>query len=328
MSVAVVTGANGFVGSHLVDLLLEKKEEVHCIVRKTSNLQWLEGKNVTLHTCGLADLEALKPIMQQADFVYHIAGVVSSKTKEGFYKGNVGTTKNVLEACLGAKHLKKVLITSSLAATGPTKRGHPVSETSPLNPVTTYGFSKQEQEKVAHSYDDRLPITIIRPPAVYGPRESEIFLFFKTINSGLFTQVGFDEKSLSLVHGKDLVNGMWLAANSDKSTGETYFIGSHPAEYDWPLVGKISAEAAGKKILTLKVPHTLLYIVGGVSQFFGKFSKKPPTLSIEKASEISQSSWSCSSQKAMDELGYKEQYTIKEGIEETITWYKQQKWLK
>lgn len=327
MPIAVVTGCNGFVGSHLVELLIEKGYDVHGIVRSSSNLQWLKDKKITLHKTGLADVDTLRPIMQQANYVFHIAGVVSSKTKKGFYLGNVETTENVLKACLNAPNIKKVLVTSSLAATGPTKKGFPVNEESPLQPITTYGKSKLEQENMVHTYYDKLPITIIRPPAVYGPRDSEIFLFFKTINSGLFTQVGFDDKSLSLVHAKDLVKGMFLAATNEKSAGETYFLGSDPAEYDWPLVGKISTDAVARKVFTVKVPHALLYVVGGIAQVVGKFGKKPPTLSWEKAEEIVQSSWSCSSKKAKEELGYEEEIPLEQGIHETIKWYKEQGWM-
>jgi len=327
MPISVVTGANGFVGSHLVDYLLEKGDEVHCIIRKTSNTQWLDGKPVTLHRCGLTDTEALKPIVQPADFVYHIAGVISSKTSEGFYEGNVGTTRNLLEAALGAPQLKSITVTSSLAAVGSTKVGQPLVESAPYQPINNYGKSKHQQEDLLHTYDDRLPITIIRPPAVYGPRDTALFVFFNTVNSGLFSMAGFGKKTLSLVHARDLVHGIWLAANSKAARGQTYFISSVQPEYDWPHIARLVKKAVNRKVLSIRVPHALIYLVGGVSQFLGKFKSKPPILTIEKAQEIAQPSWSCSPQKAVEELGYKETYSLEKGIPETITWYKENGWM-
>ncbi len=325
--IAVVTGANGFVGSHLVDLLLEKQFVVRCIIRSTSNLQWLEGKNVELYKCGLTNVEALKEPLDGAAYVFHIAGAVSAKKAEGFYKGNVETTRNILEAALGNSTIKKILVTSSLAATGPTDKGKPVDEQSPCNPMTTYGFSKLEQEQMVKTYMDRLPITIVRPPAVYGERDTDIFLFFKAISKGVFTQLGFSSKSLSLVHAKDLVHGMYLAATYEGSSGETYFLGSEQPEYEWPDIARISGEILGKKPVRVRVPHMALLLIGRVNRAFKGFMSKPPTLSYEKAQEIIQPSWSCRSDKAMKELGYKEQRTIEEGIRQTIEWYKKEGWL-
>lgn len=328
MPISIVTGANGFVGSHLVDYLLEKGEEVHCIIRKTSNTQWLDDKPVILHRCGLTRTEDLRPIMQKADYIYHIAGVISSKTSEGFYQGNVETTRNLLEAAIGAPNLKRITVTSSLAAVGSTDVGNPLVESAPYKPLNNYGKSKKQQEELLHTYTDRLPITIIRPPAVYGPRDSALFVFFNTVNSGLFSTAGFSKKTLSLVHSRDLVHGIWLAANKEVGKGATYFISSQQAEYEWPHIARLSKKAVGRKVVSIRVPHAVIYGVGAVSQFLGKFKKKPPILTIEKAQEIAQPSWSCSPQKAVEELGYEEAYSLETGIPETITWYKENGWMK
>ncbi len=328
MPISIVTGANGFVGSHLVDYLLEKGEEVHCIIRKTSNTQFLDNKPVTLHRCGLMNQEDLEPILQKADYIYHIAGVISSKTSEGFYQGNVGTTKNILEASLDAPNLKRITVTSSLAAVGSTTVGNPLVESAPYKPINNYGKSKREQEELLHKYMDRLPITIIRPPAVYGPRDSALYLFFNTVNNGLFSMAGFGKKTLSLVHARDLVHGIWLAATKEAGKGSTYFISSQQAEYDWPYIARLVKKAVNRKVLSIRVPHAFIYLVGGVSQFLGKFKKKPPILTIEKAQEISQASWSCSPNKAVEELGYKEAFSLETGIPETIAWYKENGWMK
>ena len=325
--IAVVTGANGFVGSHLVELLLREGYQVKCIIRKTSNLRWIKDLNVAFYDCGLTDVDALKEVFADANYIFHIAGVVAAKKPELFYKGNVTTTRKVLEAAKGNPHIRKIIMTSSLAASTPTVKGKPATEDMPSAPVSTYGKSKVEQEQLAKSYMNDLPITLIRPPVVYGPRDTEVLLLFKTIKKRLMAMVGFTEKYLSLVYIDDLVNGMLLAATSDKTTGQTYFLGSAQAEYAYSELSLKIADLLGVKPLKIRLPHVLVYMVGGISQFFGRFGKKPPTLNIEKAREMTRDSWSCSSEKAMREFGYAPAMPLDEGLRKTIEWYKEHQWL-
>jgi dihydroflavonol-4-reductase len=323
---AAVTGANGFVGSHLVDLLLSKGYNVRCIVRKTSDLKWLKDKNIELFNCGLTDKKALSEAFKGVDYIYHVAGVVKSKTHEGYYKGNVDTTRVLLEAALDHReNIKKFLVVSSETATGPSKDGHPVNEETPCSPLTTYGKSKLAEEEMAKSFMDRLPITICRAPAVYGERDTEIFIFFQTFNKGLFTTIGFDKKMLSLIHVSDLVNGFVLAAENMDAACKTYFIGSEKY-YSWEEIGAVTSKVLGKKALHVKVPHTLVYTIAGIAQFFALFSSKPATLNIEKAWDLV-NSWTCDTSKAVKELGYHQKVSLEEGVKRTCDWYKEMKWL-
>lgn len=324
--IAVVTGANGFVGSHLVDYLLEKNYIVHAIVRSGGNLRWLAGKNVQLWKCGLADPEALRPILQDADLIFHIAGTVKSRDAEGFRQGNVLPTQNVLEAALGAPRLKRIVVTSSLAASAPARPGSPVDERTPSAPLTAYGRSKVEQENLCKSYMDRLPITLVRPPVVFGERDTEVLLFFKTIQQGLLPLLGFNNKTLSLVYVRDLVRGLEQAARSDKARGETYFIGSE-REYSWLELGKAVGEALGKRPLALRIPHTVIHGAAAAAEFLAGLRNQAATLSREKAREMVQPAWSCSSAKAMQDFGYHEERSLKENMRQTADWYKTEKWL-
>lgn len=324
---SVVTGASGFVGSHLVDLLIEKGHEVVCILRKSSSRRWLEGKPVQIVDAGLFDYDALKEVLKDADYLFHVAGVVKSKSDEGYTRGNVETTKSLLEVVAkNNRNIKKIVIVSSQTAGGPSLSEKARIESDLASPITRYGKSKLEQEKLAQSYMDILPITIVRPPAVYGERDTEIYLVFKTYKSGLMTLVGFDKKKLSLVYVKDLVNGIYLAAVSENSKGETYYIG--PEEYyDWDIVSEAIKKAFGKSALKLRIPHSIVYVVAYIAQFFSMFSKNAATFNIEKARDFVQRYWTCDVSKAKEQLGYKQQYTLQEGMDRTIAWYKENKWL-
>ncbi len=324
---ALVTGASGFVGSHLVDLLLDKGWNVRVLVRKTSSLKWLEGKNIEIHDCGFFDYEELKKAVSGVDYVFHVAGVVRAKTPKQFYRGNVETTKNLINAILEVNtDIKRLLVVSSFAANGPAKDETGAKENDEPHPISQYGKSKLEEEKLVKQYFDKIPITIVRPPAVYGERETDIYIFFKTFKSGLMTMVGFDKKLVSLVHAEDLVNGIFLAATNEKSIGETYYVGSEKF-YTWDEIGDATAKAFGKDAFRIRIPHIIVYIIGAIAQFFSLFSKRPATFNFEKAREFVQKYQICDTTKAVKELGYHQNVSLESGIKRTVEWYKEMKWL-
>lgn len=325
--IAVVTGANGFVGSHLVDNLLSKNFEVRCVVRKSSNLRWLEDKNVKIFDCGLFDKERLREVFRNVNYVFHIAGVVKAKNEAGYLKGNVESTKVLLEVASEVKDIiKKFIIVSSQTVSGPSSDGRPVTEDMQPNPLTTYGRSKLKQEQVALSYKDIFPVTVCRAPAIYGERDTEIFIYFQVFNRGLTTMIGFDKKELSLLHVADLAEGLYLAAISEKSNGQIYFISSEKF-YTWDEVGKITSGVLNKKALKIRIPHFIVFIIAAIAQFFAMFSSKPATLNIEKAKDLVQRFWICDTSKAIKELGYRQKISLEEGIRRTCEWYKMMKWI-
>ncbi len=325
--IAVVTGGTGFVGSHLVDLLLKKNFTVKCIVRKTSNLRWLKNKNVEIYDSGLFDKERLKEILKDADYLYHIAGVVKAKNKDGYFKGNVETTRNLLEVLSEVNpNIKRVIIMSSLTACGPAKKNRPCKEEDEPHPITTYGRSKLAQENLAKEFMSKLPITITRAPAVYGERDTEIYLVFKTYKAGLMTLIGFDKKEISLIHVVDLVRGIYMASLSDTAEGQIYFISSEKF-YDWDSVGNIIGDVLNKKAVKIRLPHFSVYGIAAIAQFFAMFSSKPATFNLEKAKDFVQKYWTCDTSKAKRDFGFQSEISIEEGIKRTIEWYKKEKWL-
>ncbi len=325
--ISVVTGGSGFVGSHLVDLLLSKGHKVKCIVRSSSNLRWLKDKDVEIVNTGLYDVEKLKEVLKDADYLFHVAGIVKAKSLEDYIKGNVETTKNLLEAIKSTnKSIKRVVIVSSLTATGPSKIGKPNNELTPLNPITRYGVSKKTEETLVKNYMEEIPISIVRPPAVYGPRDTEIYLIFKTYKSGLLPLIGFNKKEVSIVHVSDLVRGIYLAATAPKAVGEIYFVGSKNY-YTWDEMGNAIAKGMGKRALTLKLPHFLVYTVGAIAEFFSWFSSKAATFNFEKARDFVQEAQTCDSSKALKDFGYVSEISLEDGMKTTIQWYKDNKWL-
>ena len=324
---ALVTGATGFVGSHLVDKLIEKNYEVYCLKRKTSSTKWLDGKNVKYVEGDLFSNDALESCIKDMDYVFHVAGVVKAKNKEGFYHGNSDSTKNLLEIAYKVNPgLKKFIFVSSLAACGPAKTDKPVDESTVPDPITTYGLSKLKAEEEVFKYRDKFPISIVRPPAVFGPRDTEILIYFKTFSKGLNSVIGFDAKYLSLVYVEDLADGIILAAENKIADGQKYFVCFDKA-YNWDEIGSLTSKLLGKKALKIRLPHSVLYSVGYLAELFSTFSSKPATLNIEKCKDITQLRWVCSNEKAKQELGFKAKYSLEESFKKTIDWYKEMRWI-
>ncbi|MBM4175945.1 MAG: NAD-dependent epimerase/dehydratase family protein [Ignavibacteria bacterium] len=326
--IALVTGASGFVGSHLVDLLISKNYKVKVIARRGSSLRWVKDQPIEIVNCNYDDMNGLKNAVSDCDYIFHVAGVIKSKTKEGYYEGNQKVTRNLLNAVkFSNPTLKRFVHVSSQAAVGPSSTREPIHEDTEFNPVTTYGRSKMAAEKEVLSEKENLPITICRPPAVYGPRDPEILIFFQTISKGLQPMIGFDEKNISLVHVSDLVRGILLAAENENSHGKTYFIADEKY-YNWKDVGELASRLLNKKVMRIRIPHVIVFIVAAISQFFSYFRKEATILNLEKANEMIQQNWTCSVQNAMKDFGFRQQIDLETGFKETIDWYKKIGWLK
>ena len=328
MAKVFITGATGFIGSTLVDELLKNNHEIRCLIRKNSSTKWLKDKPVEYFEGDLFSFDMLKNALKGVDYVYHVGGVTFAKRKEEFFRGNIDATKSLLEACYRFNPgIKKFIHVSSQAAVGPSFDGKPIDETRDYFPLTTYGRSKVEAEKLVMGYFDKMSCTIVRPPAVYGPRDYAIYEYFKSMNRGLQPLIGFDNKLVSLIHAVDLVKGFILAGESEISSSEIYFISSEKY-YNWRDVGKITQELLGRKTMKLVIPHFAVKTTAFFSEVFGFFSPKPIVLNREKARELVQAYWICSIKKAKRELGFKETMTLEEGFKDTIEWYKKEGWLK
>lgn len=323
---AFVTGGTGFIGSHLVDHLLQSEdfEEVRCLVRTRD--KWLEGKPFKRIKGDLFDLGALRTGAEGADVVFHLAGVVKAPTQREFDRANVEATENMVRVAQKCG-VKKIVILSSLAAVGPSTE-KPVDENTPMNPVSMYGRSKKKMEELVHrTAADDVSITILRPPAVYGPREDQIYTFFKMASMGICPIVGNGERPrISMVYVDDVVQGLELARRQLESGVHTYFV-SGPRIHTWNEIRSVTSKVLGKKMLPIYVKPKwvkgIAKVVEKSASYFGIY----PVLNREKANEMVLE-WTCSIEKAVRELKYDPSYSLQKGISKTIHWYKLHHWLK
>jgi len=322
---AFVTGGTGFIGSHLVEALLKSKEysEVRCLVR--SQEKWLSGSDFKKISGDLQDLQALSKGLEGADVVFHIAAIVKAPTKKEFTHANVDATENLVRLAQ-KKGVKNMVILSSLAAAGPSN-GSPKTENEPMNPVSMYGKSKKEMEAKIHKASQKNDsIKIIRPPAVYGPREDQIYSFFKSFSKGICPIVGDgNNPRLSMVYVSDLINGILKAAQKSDSGVHTYFI-SGEGTHSWNEIRGVTSKVMGKKAMAIRIKPKLVKKAAAVIENVASLLGKYPVVNKEKANELILE-WTCSTEKAQKELDYTPGVSLAEGISRTIHWYKMHNWL-
>lgn len=325
---ALVTGGTGFIGSHLVEKLLQKGYAVRCLVRPTSNLIWLKNLDIEFVYGDFFHEDSLKQALDNVEYIFHAAGVTKARTKQEYFLINTEATARLLRAAWKSNpSIKKFVHISSLAAVGPSLDGKPVNEETSRHPINTYGKSKMQAELECLAYQDKLPITIIRPPAVYGQRDRDFLKFFRCVEYGILPIVSSSEAKLSLVHISDLVSGILLATEMGNATNQTYFIADENF-YTWRELGGIAAEQFRKKIHTLYIPPWALYTVAFAVETVSAFQRKATLFNREKAKEALQEYWICDVGKAKQELGFQSQISIEKGIQQTIAWYRDKGWLR
>ncbi len=323
----LLTGASGFVGSHLAEELVRRGHDVTCIVRKTSDLSWLKGLRIGFCYADMNDQDEMKSAVRDAEWIFHLSGLTKAKKESEYYRVNADSSRILFEACREANPgVKKIVHVSSLAAAGPSELNKPRTESDPPSPLTFYGKSKWEGEKYAKEYSQYLPVAIIRPPAVYGPREKDIFFYFKLISHHLKPRIGLKEKFLSIIYVKDLVSAIILAAEKPQSAGQTYFIDDGNV-YSWSDISSIIKSVMNTWTIPLFIPQWKVTVWAYLAESFASFSKKPALLNRQKIIELKQKAWTCSSQKIRNELRFSSEYDFSRGCRETYEWYRSAGWL-
>lgn len=275
----------------------------------------------------LRDAATLHEAVKGVEYVFHVAGVTKAKRRSEFYEGNVVATQNLLEAASCNPQLKKFCLVSSLTAVGPSRDGIPLDEETPCHPITAYGESKLEAEQLCRRFDTKLPYVVIRPPTVYGPRDQDVLEAFRWVSRGIEPIIGASQKHISLVHVADLTRGILEATLSEKTTGETYFI-TDELIYDFSrLVAEIASQLR-KRTVRVRIPGPVVFAFAAVTQFSSILSSSPPVLNIDKARDLVQPHWVCTSKKLRNHIGFETRVSLSEGFREVAEWYKRQGWLR
>lgn len=323
----MVTGATGFIGSHLVESLLQRGDQVRCLIRKTSDLKWLRNLPIEWANGDCNDKASLKEAVKGVDQIFHLAGVTKAVKEEIYIKVNAIGTENLIHACLeNDSHLQKFIYLSSQAAAGPCRNGEKKKESDQCEPVSPYGRSKRMGEELALVHSREIPLLILRPSAVYGPRDRDIYAFFKILSKGVKPCFYNQDQTISMCYVQDVVLAILLASQSKTTSGEIFFL-SDGHDYQMEEVGDIFAQAMGVNTVCIRIPEWLISGIATFSEYLSKFSGKPPLLNRGKVEEMIQKNWVCDISKARTHLDFKPRIELPEGARLTFEWYRKEHWL-
>jgi nucleoside-diphosphate-sugar epimerase len=322
----LVTGASGFLGGHVAELLSKRGDGVRALVRRTSNRKHLEGlSNVEIFEGTVEDADRMREAVEGVDAIVHAAGLVKARSKDEFFTVNVGGTSNLVQATRG-RRLKRFVQVSSLEACGPSADGRPISADQE-NPISAYGRSKLAAEKVVLSAKDDIPVVILRPGAIYGPRDGEILEAFKSIQRGLLPLVAGGAAKAVWIYATDCAQACVRAVDADVPSGRTYFVDDGCGPIDQRQMLADAERALGKRALVrANLPVPFLMTVARGLEALGQVTNRPVMLTREKANVLLQH-WVSSSEDTRRELGWEPKVGWPEGVERTVQWYRENGWL-
>lgn len=324
---ALVTGATGFVGSHLAETLVRQGAEVTALVRSPGKARLLSELGVRQIQGSLGDREALLAAARDQDAIFHVAGLVAARDESEFLSANRDGTTSLVEAALATGQHPRFVLVSSMAAGGPSPKGSPRTGQEPATPVTAYGRSKLAGEEQLRR--SPLPWTILRPPMVYGPRDTEVLKVFRLARTGIVPVFGDGSQELSAVYGPDLATALVAAARSPATIARTYYA-CHPEIFSSAaFVTAVGHAVRGKTGRTRLVPlpswvaRGVLGLTGTVARLAGQATILTP----DKANEFFQPAWTGDPSALTRDTGWAPQHGIGSGLGATAEWYRQQGWL-
>jgi nucleoside-diphosphate-sugar epimerase len=323
----LITGATGFIGSHLCDLLISQSHEVTGVTR-TSTRPGLPENRADL--VSWEDLEDFLRKTGPPDYVIHVAGATRAFDYAGYLSGNVEPTRRLLEMLVRTgfdKGSGRFALISSQAAAGPSRDGvTPVLESDAPSPVSLYGKSKLEAEKVVLSFSHRLPVTIARPPTVFGPRDKDTLGVFRSAKMGVAAYIRGASELVSVVYAPDLVRGIAAAVESDRAIGQIFFL-ANQEPVRWKDFCRLAGRAVERTCLPLPVPLHVARLLGRFGDLMGRITGTPALLRSDKLEDMKQRGWVCSAEKARRVLGWKATTPLAAALAETARWYKERGWV-
>ncbi len=327
----LITGATGFVGSHLVEMALAQGFEVWAAIRQSSSLRYLQDPRIHLIELAFADADALcqqVSAFKQSqngeawDYVVHAAGATKARSEAEFIRANADATRNLMDALLKADAKpRRFVLMSSLSAV-PMRDGMPAGNEA----ETAYGRSKLMAEAIVKERLQEMDSVILRPTGVYGPREKDYFLMAKSIKQHTDFSVGFKPQQITFIYVKDLCRATLLALTKGRC-GQTYQLSDGQTYSCRDFSALLQQEMGVKGVLHITAPLWLLRVVCGLSEWFSHISGRMTALNNDKYNILKQRDWRCNIQPAQSDLGYEAEYDLARGVAETVSWYKAQKWI-
>ncbi|HSH45745.1 MAG TPA: NAD-dependent epimerase/dehydratase family protein [Longimicrobiales bacterium] len=321
MAGILITGATGFVGTHLVEAIARNGLRARALVRETSDTGALRKHGIERVVGDLTDPAALRRAVRDADTVLHLAAATRSLAPAGFHAVNAEGTGQLVRAMTEAGGGRLVYL-SSLAAVGP-RRDRPVRPDDPPRPLTVYGSSKLEGERRVRS-GVGVSSAILRAPAVYGPGDRDLLPFFRLANRGVLPVIGSLERQLQLVHVRDLARAILAAARSS-ATGVFHI--AEPRAYTWAQVLELMATAVDRPGTRVRVPDVIMRLAATASEAAARIVRRAAIFDRDKARELLAPGWTCETDVARRAFGFEASTPLADGLRETADWYRNAGWL-
>jgi nucleoside-diphosphate-sugar epimerase len=323
----LVTGANGFVGSHICETLQRNGFQVRALVRKTSDLTNIKHLDLELTYGDLNVLDSLPAAIEGVEAVINNAGVTKALDNNTFNRVNAEGSENILKATERSNSdIKRFIQISSAAASGPAPSDTAIDENHTPQPLTAYGKSKLTGEKAVLAYQDIFPVTVLRPSAIYGPRDKEMLSFFKAVSFRLKPTFGRGECYINFTYVKDLAQAVAKALTKDLPSGGVYFV-AEKRRYSYSEAADIISDALGIKGLDIHVPAAMLRFAGKISEMVAGWRNKASIFSADKALEMTQRYWLVDTSRIENDLGFVSPTSFTDGVTETVDWYRRHGWL-
>jgi 2-alkyl-3-oxoalkanoate reductase len=320
---ALVTGATGFVGSHLAEALRGRGDEVTALVRSPKKAEALEPLGVRVVAGDLDDAGSLARAVEGQEVVFHVAGLVAARSESEFMRCNRDGTASLVRAATAAGASRFVLV-SSMAAGGPAAPGRPLIGAEPARPVTAYGRSKLAAEAAVTA--GTLPWVIVRPPTVYGPRDREVLKVFRMARLGVAPVFGDGSQQLSAVHGADLANALVAAGTAASTVGKIYYA-CHPEVATSAEFVRAVGSAMGRRLSLIPIPAPVGRALLAATEAAARIAGQTTILTRDKANEFFQDAWTGDPGPLSRDSGWRAAHDLKSGLADTYRWYRKAGWL-
>lgn len=314
-----ITGATGFIGRHLAAELTARGVRVISIVRPDS--PHLPPPQSTVVHAAL-EVAPLRDAFAGMDAVVHLAGVVAAVDPQVYFRVNAGGTRAVAGAASASG--ARLIHVSSLAAAGPAPASSPVRETDPPHPITPYGHSKLESERIVNETAGLRSI-ILRPGVVYGPTDKAVFPLFKAAQSGVLPLVGREGAAYAFIHVDDLVRTIVAAVEKIEVSGPVFV--AHSVPVTAKDLNAAIQDAVGRRGRIVRVPMPLTRAVALAGDVAGRVFNRPMTLNSWRYAEMAAEGFVCRVDRMRDDLGVVASVGLREGMAQTAEWYRREKWL-
>ena len=327
MQTVFIIGANGFIGSHVVDWYRDRGHAVRCLVRSPDRLPRRDGIEPVVGT--LENVAAWAGAVAGCATVINAGGAVASRRRGDLTAVNGQAVGTLADACSRLETPPTLVHISSLAAAGPAPGSAPPDESLPPEPVSRYGASKLAGERELRLRAGRLPITVVRPGIVFGPRDERVAAVFQSIaRFRLHLRMGFRDGPLSLLHVADLVPLLAAAAADGERleagpalTGRGIYNACDDREHPtYGNLGRRIAAALGRSVLVVPLPVLLAWPASLAVQAFWNALGQPSIVSPDKLREATAGSWAASALKARRDLGFAAAATLDDRLRETAAW--------